>query len=143
MIFGIKGKEMTPKDRSQDTKDKISAGQKDTWRDPRKRIEQKKHIAARKAPVDEIDKLDYKLWKVNLNLFIEYFYIKQKTLCLREILNNLEKEILIEVLYRVKGNQRDAARFLDLKCSTLNEKIKKHNIKISKTKIQKINIEVN
>ena len=157
---------MTLKKHSQVTKDRISARNKDSWKDPTKRVKQKKHIKAkrllkdkasdriespsplnienaRKAPVDEIDKLDYKVRKFNFNLFIEYSYKKQKIPCLREILNNLEKQILIEVLFRVNGNQRDAARFLDLKCSTLHEKIKKHNIKISKTKIQKINIEVN
>jgi len=77
---------MTPKELSQITKDKISAGQKDSWSDPTKRVEQKKRIEAkrllkgksprrieslsplnienaRKALIDEIKELDDKLEK--------------------------------------------------------------------------------
>lgn len=143
---------------SQAQKDKISAGQKDAWRDPSKRIDQKKRIeakrllkgatsdrigspsplnieAARQASVVEIKKLDGQCWDVLLNAFIEYFCMRHR-MPLREVLNILEKAILIKVLSHVNGNQKDAAKFLDLKYTTLNEKIKKYNIEFFKSPIE-------
>lgn len=142
---------------SQVTKDRISARQKDSWSDPTKRVEQKKHIKAKKllkdavpyriespnpinienvwqAPIDEIKKSDDRCFEVLLNVFMEYFFIKQRR-PLRENLNILEKAILIKVLSSVNGKQKDAANFLDLNYSTMCEKIKKYNIKFFKNPI--------
>ena len=147
-----------PKELSQAIKDRISADQKDAWRDPTKRLDQKMcietkrllkdaipdriespnplHIkAARQAPTDDVKKSDKQGWRILLDVFIEYFFMRQRR-PLREILNILEKAILIKVLSHVNGNQRDAAKFLDLKYTTLYEKVKKHNIKFSKNPIK-------
>ena len=132
---------------SQATKDRISAGQKDSWSDPTKRVEQKKRIKAKKllkdavpyriespnpinienvwqAPIDERKKSDDRCREILLNTFMEYFFIKQRR-PLRESLNILEKAILIKVLSSVNGKQKDAANFLDLNYSTMCEKNKK------------------
>jgi len=145
------------KNLSKATKDRISAGQKDAWRDPSKRVEQKKRIeakrllkdavpdqiespsplnieAARQAIIDEIKKSDEQGWQILFDVFIEYFFMRQRR-PFREILKILEKTILIKVLSPVNGNQRDAAKFLDLKYTTLHRKVKKHNIKFSKSPI--------
>jgi len=142
---------------SQVTKDRISAGQKDSWSDPTKRVEQKKRIEAKKllkvattdriespsllnienvwqAPIDERKKSDDRCREILLNTFMEYFFIKQRR-PLRESLNILEKAVLIRVLSSVNGKQKDAAKYLDLKYSTMSEKIKKYNIKFFKNPI--------
>lgn len=51
---------------------------------------------------------------------------------LKEFLDSLEKEILFTVLAKVGGNQKEAARALGLKYTTLNEKIRKYNIGFEK-----------
>jgi DNA-binding protein Fis len=43
-----------------------------------------------------------------------------------------EKNILLNVLHRVNGNQRDAGRILGLKSTTLNAKLKKYGIRVVK-----------
>jgi|GEM_PF-1089765 len=140
---------------SQVTKDRISAGQKDSWKDPTKRVDQKKRIEAKRllkatspsriesqgplnienvwqAPIDEIKKSDDRCWQILIDIFIKYFFMRQRR-PLRESLNILEKAILIKVLSSVNGNLKDAAKFLDLKYTTLYEKIKKYNIKFLKS----------
>jgi len=69
-----------------------------------------------------------------LNVFIEQFCMKQR-IRLPELMNILEKTILIKVLSSFNGNQRDAAKFLGIKYTTLNEKVKKYNIKFFKNPI--------
>ncbi|KKN46786.1 hypothetical protein LCGC14_0669660, partial [marine sediment metagenome] len=61
---------------------------------------------------------------------------KRRRKSLREVQDILEKAILIKVLSYVNGNQKDAANFLGIKYTTLNEKIKKYNIKFSKSPIE-------
>ncbi len=73
-------------------------------------------------------------WEV-LNVFIEQFCMKQR-IPLSELINILEKTILIKVLASFNGNQKDAAKFLGIKYTTLNEKVKKYNIKFFKNPIQ-------
>jgi len=70
-----------------------------------------------------------------LNTFMEYFFQRHRR-PLRESLNILEKAILIKVLSSVNGNLKDTAKFLDVKYTTLYEKVKKYNIKFSKTPIE-------
>lgn len=43
-----------PKELSQTMKDKISSGQKDAWKDPTKRVEQKKRLAAKRLLKDKV-----------------------------------------------------------------------------------------
>ena len=72
-------------------------------------------------------------WEV-FNVFIEHFCIRQR-IPLPELLNILEKTILIKVLSQVNGNQKDAAKFLGIKYTTLHQKVKKYNIKFFKNPI--------
>jgi len=145
------------KKHSQARKDKMAAGQKDSWKDPIKHVEQKKRIEAkrllkdassyriespvplniegsRQALIDEMKKTDKQGWQI-LDVFIEYFFMSQRR-PLREILNILEEAILIKVLSHVRGNQMDAAKFLGIKYTTMNEKVKKYNIKFFKDPIE-------
>lgn len=62
-----------------------------------------------------------------LTLFIEYFCIKQRV-PLRDFMNHLEKSILMRALSRFNGNQKEAAKFLGVKHTTINQKVKKYNI---------------
>ena len=141
---------MTLKKHSQVTKDRISARNKDSWKDPTKRVEQKKRIKAKRllaaplnieniwqSPLDEMKKPDDRRWEIFLDLFIEYFFMRKRR-PLRESQNILEKAILIKVLYSVNGKQKDAANFLGINYTTLCEKIKKHNIKYLKTPIGRL-----
>lgn len=97
------------KNLSQDQKDRISAAQKDSWKDPTKRIEQKKRIEAkrllkdtisdrietpnpinienaRQALIDEIRKLDDQLAK-----FVPLVKRRDKLSSILEELNNLRE----------------------------------------------------
>ena len=73
-------------------------------------------------------------WEV-LNVFIEQFCMKQR-IPLPELTNILEKTILIKILSSFNGNQKDAAKFLGIKYTTLHEKVKKHNIKFFKSPVE-------
>ena len=149
---------MTPRKYSQTHRDKISAKQKDSWKDPTKRVEQKKHIEAkrllkntisdriespsplnienaRQALIDEMKNSDDRCWEILLTAFMEYFFVRKRK-PFRESLNILEKAILIRVLSSVNGKQKDAAKFLGLKYTTMNEKIKKYNIEFFKSPIE-------
>ena len=44
----------------------------------------------------------------------------------------MERNIIIHILCRTNGNQREAGRILGMKFSTLNAKIKKHRIHVAK-----------
>jgi len=61
------------------------------------------------------------------DLFVEFFSKKQP-LGLKGLIDELEKRIIVTVLVRVHGNQKEAARALGLKYTTLNEKVKKYGI---------------
>ena len=62
---------------------------------------------------------------------IEHFCFENQ-IPLKEIVESFERAVLIKVLSRFNGNQRRAAKYLRVKNSTLNEKIKKHNIHFKK-----------
>jgi transcriptional regulator with AAA-type ATPase domain len=53
-------------------------------------------------------------------------------ICLKRLLETLERLIIIRELNRCRGNQRTAAVHLGLKYTTLNEKVKKHGLRVSK-----------
>ncbi|MDH4197232.1 MAG: hypothetical protein OEW05_07495 [Candidatus Aminicenantes bacterium] len=53
-------------------------------------------------------------------------------ICLKRLLDTLERLIIIRELNRSRGNQRTAAVRLGLKYTTLNEKVKKHGLRFSK-----------
>ncbi len=51
---------------------------------------------------------------------------------LKTFLDDLEKRLILAVLDRVGGNQREAARILGVKYTTLNEKVKRFGILFEK-----------
>lgn len=52
---------------------------------------------------------------------------------LKEFIDNLEKSIIINVLEKVYGHQKEAAKVLGMKYTTLNEKVKKYRIRFYKS----------
>jgi DNA-binding NtrC family response regulator len=64
-----------------------------------------------------------------IKLFIEYFCIK-KRVPFKELISSLERMIIIRALSQFNGNQRKTAQFLGMKYTTLNEKVKRYNIRI-------------
>ncbi len=60
-------------------------------------------------------------------LFIEYFFLSSN-IPLKELIDGMEKNIILRTLHKVNGNQKKAAKILQIKYSTLNEKIKRYNI---------------
>jgi transcriptional regulator of acetoin/glycerol metabolism len=65
------------------------------------------------------------------DLFVEFF-CEGRPIMLKEKMEDLEKKIILNVLEKAQGNQRDAARILGIKYTTLNEKIKKYGIRFQK-----------
>jgi transcriptional regulator with GAF, ATPase, and Fis domain len=49
---------------------------------------------------------------------------------LKKLLGLVEKNIIVDVLYRVNGNQRAAGRILGLKSTTLSAKLKRYGIQV-------------
>jgi DNA-binding NtrC family response regulator len=68
------------------------------------------------------------------DLFIE-FVCRQEPLILKDILDDLEANIIRRVLEKENGNIRRAASTLGIKYTTLFEKIKKHNIQLTKRSV--------
>ena len=66
-----------------------------------------------------------------LKLFIEYFRI-EKRVPFKKLISSVERMIIIRALSQSDGNQRKAAQFLGIKHTTLNEKVKRYNIRIQK-----------
>jgi len=64
-------------------------------------------------------------------LFIEYFCIRQRV-PFKELIGSVEKNILMRTLTHFNGSQKSAAKFLGIKYTTLNEKIKRYNIQFDK-----------
>jgi DNA-binding NtrC family response regulator len=62
-----------------------------------------------------------------LNIFIEHARLNNGP-HLRQFLESMEKTILCRLLERFNGCQRTTAKYLGMKYTTLNEKVKKHRI---------------
>jgi DNA-binding NtrC family response regulator len=69
------------------------------------------------------------------HFFIEYFYMREN-IELKNFIDSLERAILIKMLDRFNGNQRDTAEFLSLNHTTLNQKVRKHKISFSKKPVE-------
>lgn len=78
--------------------------------------------------VSKENKLRMEMYK----LIVEFFSLKE-TLSLKDFIITLEKCIILRALSEVNGNQKEAARFLGIKYTTLNEKIKKYKIDFKKS----------
>ncbi|NIM59511.1 MAG: hypothetical protein GTO16_11305 [Candidatus Aminicenantes bacterium] len=64
-------------------------------------------------------------------LFIEYFFMNSN-IPLKEMIESIEKIVILKTLYRVHWNQKEAAKILGVKYTTLNEKIRKYDINLRK-----------
>ena len=71
----------------------------------------------------------------SFKLFIKYFSSTQRV-PLKELMNIVERAILIRTLSQLNGNLKNAAKSLGLKYTTLHEKIKKYNIRFRKELIE-------
>ncbi len=69
-----------------------------------------------------------------INLFIEDFYQKRK-IPLKDFLTRVELRLIIFSLERANGNQRQAAKILGIKPTTLNEKLRRYKIGFRKTAV--------
>ncbi len=68
-------------------------------------------------------------------LFIEYFFLSSRV-PLKKLMDSVERNIIIRTLSKVNGNQKKASRVLGVKHTTLNEKIKKYKIHLSKRPVE-------
>ncbi len=71
----------------------------------------------------------------SFKLFIKYFS-STKRVPLKELMNMVERAILIRTLSQLNGNLKNAAKSLGLKYTTLHEKLKKYNIRFRKEPIK-------
>lgn len=62
-----------------------------------------------------------------LEFFIEYLS-RNDNINFKELIEEIERAILIKTLARFNGNQRETAKFLGIKYTTLHEKVKRYNI---------------
>jgi len=68
-------------------------------------------------------------------LFIEYFFLSSRV-PLKKLMDSVERNIIVRTLSKVNGNQKRASRVLGVKHTTLNEKIKKYKIHLSKRPVE-------
>jgi DNA-binding NtrC family response regulator len=66
-------------------------------------------------------------WETLLNVVFDRF-CSTDSLSLKEFMDDLERKLIIRMLFIANGNRRDAAKLLGIKYTTLHEKLKKHNI---------------
>jgi DNA-binding NtrC family response regulator len=63
-----------------------------------------------------------------VEIFAEYF-CKRHPVHLKLLLDAIEKCLILKVLDRTSGSQKEAARILGIKYTTLNQKVRKHGIR--------------
>ena len=74
---------------------------------------------------------EYRLKKKLFWLFIEYFFMSDG-ISLKELIGGIEKYVILRTLSRINGNQKEAAKILGVKYTTLNEKTKRYSIHFRK-----------
>ena len=74
---------------------------------------------------------EVKIRREAIRLFSEAFYLGQ-TIPMKTFIESLEKDIIFNMLVKVNGNQKEVARLLGMKYTTLNQKIKKYGINFKK-----------
>ena len=75
--------------------------------------------------------LEQEFEEESYRFFLEY-RVARKNANLKDYIESLERAVISRALRELDGNQKAAARFLGLKYTTLNEKVKKHRIQIVK-----------
>ncbi len=66
--------------------------------------------------------------------FLEHFCVK-KGIPFRQLMDQLERTLLVTILSEMNGNQKVTSQILGIKHSTLNEKIKRHGIQFKKNSL--------
>ncbi|MCD6193970.1 MAG: hypothetical protein J7L26_10965 [Candidatus Aminicenantes bacterium] len=84
------------------------------------------NLAAEKREMDYSENIYLEL----ICIYLEYYLTKR--ISLKELLNRVERRLLLRVLEGCGGNQRAAAKILGLNYTTLNEKVKRHGIRFQK-----------
>jgi len=74
---------------------------------------------------------EIKMLQKGTKIFFD-FYSSYGELSLKDFLEKLEREIIMEALTRLNGNQKMAAKVLGLKHTTLHMKARKYNISFYK-----------
>jgi len=61
------------------------------------------------------------------------YYCTETKLSFKKFLDKLERIVIVKTLSIFNGNQKDSAKFLGMKYTTLHEKVKRHNISFRKS----------
>lgn len=64
-------------------------------------------------------------------LFIQFFFSPGAG-GLKDFISQTEREVILNILAKTQGNQKEASKVLGLKYTTLNQKLKKYKIRIKK-----------
>ena len=89
--------------------------------------------AANLSPAEQALKraaLDRHFDRAAVNFYIKY--AEFQGLSLREFLNRIERAVVFEALVRTHGSQKETAELLKVKKQTLNSKVKRQRIQITK-----------
>ena len=81
-------------------------------------IELRSNQQASRRKIDNKDLLEFFIKYVSMNDNMNF----------KELIEEIERAILIKTLAKFNGNQRETAKFLGIKYTTLHEKVKRYNI---------------
>jgi len=73
--------------------------------------------------------------------FVEYFF-NSSNVPLKRFMEIMERNIILRALDKADGDQKKAAEILGVKYTTLNEKIKRYQIRIQKLAVPEIPAQV-
>jgi DNA-binding NtrC family response regulator len=77
---------------------------------------------------------EHQIKKRILWLFVEDFF-NSSDISLKKFMSTMERNIILQALERAGGHQKKAAEILGVKYRTLNEKLKRYQIRIQKMAI--------
>lgn len=86
----------------------------------------------KRLPMNFHNEVANKKFETDMLCFFIDQWILANNSSLKEFMNNLEREILVKTLSKFNCNQKQAAKYLGMNYTTLNQKVKKHNIHFSK-----------
>jgi DNA-binding protein Fis len=68
------------------------------------------------------------------DLFVDYL-CREQPILLKDLMDRIEKDIIVRSLRMAEGNQKQAAGILGVKYTTLHEKLKKFGIRFPKAPV--------
>jgi DNA-binding NtrC family response regulator len=74
------------------------------------------------------------------DIVLEAFLFEPKPQ-IKMFMEEMEKRLILAILDRVGGNQKEAARILGIKYTTFNEKVKRHNILFRKQAVHEDSVQ--